>query len=103
MSLPTCISWFGCWRKPKKGSPLQGLSALLDIFPDTVNEQTAPVVWHRADFAPVRGLARGQVASEGCIEVVSDGGRSPPTRYLPDVYDGSCKLGHGGCCTTVER
>ena len=97
------MSWFGCWRKPSIRAPITGLSALLDLHPGNVDRGTAPAVWHRADFAPVKGLARGQLASEGCLEVVSDGGRSLPTRYLPDIHHGGCELGHGGCGTTVER
>ena len=103
MCLASCIPWFGRWRKPRRQSPLPGLSALLDLYADQASLQAAPVVWHRADFAPVRGLARGQLASEGVVEVVTDGGRSLPTRYLPDVYQAGCKRGHGGCGTTVER
>ena len=66
------------------------------------NKDKYPAVWNRGDFAPVLGLARGQLTSEGCIEVMTDGGPLP-ARYLPDVQYGSCQLGVGGCCTSVER
>ena len=82
---------------------MKGLSVILDLDKHSAGKSKYPAVWRRGDFAPVLGLARGQLASEGCITVVTDGGRALPARYLPDVQYGSCQLGVGGCCTSVER